>query len=73
MSAHSRYVLATLYAEAFERFGYSCLWSKKPCTNPTAEHARIIAGVLRIEGDRDAYDLARQLEAACDAADAADA
>lgn len=61
--------LQDLYADAFSRFGSSCLWSKKPVSHPTADHARIIAHSLRIEGGRDAYLLARQIEEACDAAD----
>jgi hypothetical protein len=71
VSAQPRTVLSTLYTEAFLRFGHACLWSKKPCRHPTAEHARIIARCLRVEGGRDAYELARRIEEACDAADCA--
>lgn len=58
-----------LYAEAFSRFGISCLWSKQPVRTPTVEHARIIADALRAEGGREAYVLAREIDEACDAAD----
>jgi hypothetical protein len=61
--------LSSLYEEAFERFQYACLWSKKPVENPTSTHARIIAGSLRSEGGRSAYELARRIEEACDAVD----
>jgi hypothetical protein len=61
--------LQDLYAEAFSRFGSSCLWSKRPVAQATAEHARIIARSLRIEGGREAYLLGRQIEEVCDATD----
>jgi hypothetical protein len=64
-----RRTLADLYADAFSRFGASCLWSKQPVDAPTARHARIVAEALRTEGGRDAYALAREIDEACDAAD----
>lgn len=71
MSANPNLQLAALYADAFRRFGFSCLWSKKPVCDPGTEHARIIAHALRTEGGREAYGLARQIEDACDAIDLA--
>jgi hypothetical protein len=62
--------LGRLYADAFSRFGASCLWSKTPVRHPTAQHARVIAEALRIEGGPAAYALAREIDEACDAADA---
>lgn len=61
--------LEGLYAEAFSRFGTACLWSKQPVRHPTVAHARIIADALRVEGGREAYVLAAELDEACDAVD----
>ena len=71
MSEQPAALLRTLYAEAFSRFGPSCLWSKQPRSDPTVDEARIIARCLRVEGGREAYELARRIEEACDAADLA--
>jgi hypothetical protein len=71
MSAEPQALVGALYADAFRQFGHACLWSKKPVRHPTTEHARIIARSLRIEGGREAYALAREIEEACDAADLA--
>ena len=38
--------LGRLYADAFSRFGASCLWSKTPVRHPTAQHAKVIAEAL---------------------------
>jgi hypothetical protein len=69
MTLEPRKLLSELYADAFVRFGSSCLWSKQPVHAPTPEHARIIAHSLKVEGGADAYALARRIEEACDAVD----
>ncbi len=71
MSAKPQTLVQDLYAKAFQQFGASCLWSREPVRDPTTAHARIIAHALRVEGGREAYSLAREIEEACDAADLA--
>lgn len=63
--------LATLYADAYRRYGVLCLWSKRPVERPGAGNARSVATCLRLEGDSEARRLALQLEEAADAVDAA--
>ena len=67
MSTDPKARLEDLYADAFRRFGHSCLWSKQPVRDPGVDHARIFAHALRTEGGREAYALAGQIEDACDA------
>ena len=59
---------ATLYRQAFERFGTSALWSSKPVPDPTPADALAITHSLRVEGDLQARRLAEQIEQACRAA-----
>jgi hypothetical protein len=59
---------ASLYRRAFTKYGARALWNKRPITMPTPEDALVVARALRIEGDREARQLAEQIEAACRAA-----
>jgi hypothetical protein len=61
--------LAALYNRAFSEYGVQCLWSLKPVSNPTPDHARVIARALRSEGNRGAWELSWEIEDACDAAE----
>lgn len=60
--------LATLYRRAFEQFGTWALWSSRPVPDPTPADALAIARSLRVEGNREARQLAEQIEQACRAA-----
>ena len=60
--------VATLYPEAFARFGISALWSRRPSDHPTIAQALIVAQGLRNEGDMRARPLAARIEDACRAA-----
>ena len=60
-----------LYRRAFEVYGASALWNKALIENPSPEHARVIAKALRIEGNRQARQLAEQIERAVESADLA--
>jgi hypothetical protein len=59
---------AILYRRAFADFGTQALWNKRFLDEPTPEDALVIARALRIEGDREARQLAEQIEKACRAA-----
>jgi len=59
---------ADLYRRAFEKFGASALWSSKPVPEPTAADALAITNSLRVEGNREARQLAEKIEKACRAA-----
>ena len=61
--------IESLCDEAFDRFGASCLWSKKRVRAPGAEYARAIARALKSEGGRAAWEHAWRIEEACDAVD----
>mgnify|MGYP001317808914 CR=1 FL=1 len=54
----------TLYRRAFEEFGAMALWNLRQLGEPTPEHALVIAGALRREGNLSARFLAEQIEAA---------
>jgi hypothetical protein len=56
---------ASLYRQAFERFGISALWSSRPVANPTPADALAITRSLRVEGNLQARRLAEQIEQAC--------
>lgn len=56
---------ASLYRQAFEKFGPSALWSSKPVPNPTPADALAITQSLRVEGNLQARLLAEQIEQAC--------
>lgn len=60
--------LATLYRRAFEEYGTHALWNKRPIEAPTPDDALVVARALRIEGNRQARQLAEQIEEACRAA-----
>ncbi len=53
-----------LYRQAFEVFGAAALWNKARIDDPTPEHALVIARALRLEGDRQARQLAEDIERA---------
>jgi hypothetical protein len=57
-----------IYARAFEEFGAVALWNKARLTEPSPEHALVIARALRIEGNRAARALAEEIERAVRAA-----
>ena len=65
-SASGDYV--SLYSRAFERYGVRALWNKRLLDEPTTADALVVARALRIEGDREARQLAEQIEQACRAA-----
>lgn len=60
--------LATLYRRAFEEYGTHALWNKRSIEAPTPDDALVVARALRIEGNRQARQLAEQIEEACRAA-----
>ena len=53
-----------LYRQAFDTFGAAALWNKARIEDPTPEHALVIAKALRTEGNRQARELAEQIERA---------
>jgi len=55
----------TLYRRAFAAYGTQALWNKRMFEEPTPEDALVVARALRIEGDREARQLAEQIEKAC--------
>jgi hypothetical protein len=60
--------IASLYLEAFRRFGAQALWSRKPSVRPSIAQALVVAESLRREGDMIARALAVKIEEACRAA-----
>jgi len=60
--------LGSLYRRAFADFGAHALWNKRALENPTEDDALVVARALRIEGNREARQLAEQIEQACRAA-----
>ena len=58
----------SLYRRAFRDFGVRALWNKRFLDTPTREDALVVARALRIEGNREARQLAEQIEQACRAA-----
>ena len=57
-----------LYRQAFEEYGTHALWNKRFLEEPTKEDALVVARALRVEGNREARQLAEQIERACRAA-----
>jgi hypothetical protein len=57
-----------LYRQAFEKFGARALWNKRFLDAPSPEDALVVARALRIEGNREARQLAEDIEQACRAA-----
>jgi hypothetical protein len=60
--------IASLYHQAFERFGAQALWSRKPSERPTITQALVVSESLRREGNMTSRALAVQIEQACRAA-----
>lgn len=60
--------VARLYQQAFREFGSQALWSSRPASEPTVADVLAITRSLRVEGDRNARQLAERIEAACRAA-----
>ncbi len=58
----------SLYRRAFGEYGTQALWNKRMFEEPTPEDALVVAGALRIEGDREARKLAAEIVHACPAA-----
>ena len=56
---------ARLYRRAFEEYGTRALWNKRFLEEPTKEDALVVAHALRVEGNREARQLAEQIERAC--------
>jgi hypothetical protein len=59
---------ARLYRQAFAEYGARALWNKRCLEEPTKEDALVVARALRVEGNREARQLAEQIERACRAA-----
>ncbi len=57
-----------LYRQAFRDFGALALWSSRPRAHPTAADALAITRSLRVEGNREARQLAERIEDLCRAA-----
>ena len=55
----------SLYRQAFAAYGTRALWNKRVLEHPTKEDALVVARALRVEGNREARQLAEQLERAC--------
>jgi hypothetical protein len=56
---------ARLYRQAFAKYGARALWNKRFLEKPTKEDALVVACALRVEGNREARQLAEQIERAC--------
>jgi hypothetical protein len=56
---------ARLYRQAFEMYDARALWNKRFLEKPTKEDALVVARALRVEGNREARQLAEQIERAC--------
>jgi len=54
-----------LYRQAFAAYGTRALWNKRVLEHPTKDDALVVARALRMEGNRDARQLAEQIERAC--------
>ena len=68
MSADSAAGFVELYRRAFGEYGTRALWNQRLLESPTPEDALVVARALRIEGDRNARQLAEDTERACRAA-----
>jgi hypothetical protein len=53
-----------LYRRAFQDFGTVALWNMARLSDPAPGHALAVARALRIHGDRDARQLAEDIEQA---------
>jgi len=62
--AETRQDYRALYRRAFEVHGAVALWNKVRLADPAPEHALVIARALRVEGDRQARQLAEDIEKA---------
>ena len=56
--------LVRLYRRAFHEFGAQALWSSRAASDPTVADALAITRSLRVEGDRNARQLAELIEEA---------
>ena len=56
---------ASLYRRAFAAYSIRALWNKRELDVPTREDALVIARALRVEGNREARQLAERIERAC--------
>ncbi len=56
---------ARLYRQAFTVYGARALWNKRFLEEPTKEDTLVVAHALRVEGNREARQLAEQIERAC--------
>jgi hypothetical protein len=54
-----------LYRQAFEIYGARALWNKRFLEEPTKEDVLVVTRALRVEGNREARQLAEQIERAC--------
>lgn len=57
--------IASLYHQAFQKFGNQSIWSRQPSENPTIAQALVISDCLRHEGDQTARAFAVLIEDAC--------
>lgn len=60
--------VATLYREAFDAFGATILWYRRPGEHPTTAQVLGVAESLRRDGNMASRPLAVRIEAACRAA-----
>lgn len=58
----------SLYRQAFAEYRFRALWNRRMLDAPTPEDALVVARALRIEGNRQARQLAEQIERVCRAA-----
>jgi hypothetical protein len=67
-SNYNRKISRVCTVELFAEYGTRALWNKHALEAPTPEDALVIARALRIEGNREARQLAERMERACRAA-----
>ncbi|MEO5330959.1 MAG: hypothetical protein H7839_02980 [Magnetococcus sp. YQC-5] len=60
--------VASLYHQAFQKFGTQSLWSRQPSEQPTIAQALVVSECLRREGNLTTRSFAIQIEEACRAA-----
>jgi hypothetical protein len=65
MSAEPLPDFVSLYRRAFQEFGARALWNIRRFEQPEPEDALVVARALRIEGNREARQLAEEIEQAC--------
>ena len=57
--------LANLYRHAFAEYGARALWNKREFETPIPADALVFACALLLEGNREAWRLAEQIERVC--------